>query len=79
MNVACGERYTLLDLCRELAELTGKTLQPPFAPPRAGDVKHSLAAIDRARQWLGYTPEVEWCEGLRRTVEWYIGQARVEG
>jgi len=38
-----------------------------------------MAAIDRARQWLGYTPEIEWCEGLRRTVEWYVGQARVEG
>jgi nucleoside-diphosphate-sugar epimerase len=79
MNVACGERYTLLDLCRELAELTGKTLQPTFAPPRAGDVKHSMAAIDRARQWLGYAPEVGWREGLWRTVEWYVGQAQVEG
>ena len=79
MNVACGERYTLLDLCRELAALTGKTLQPTFAPPRAGDVKHSLAAIDRASQLLGYRSIVDWQEGLRRTVEWYVGQTQVEG
>ena len=72
MNVACGERYTLLTLCSELATLTGRTLQPVFAPPRAGDVKHSMAAIDQAKQILGYGPAVEWREGLRHTVEWYV-------
>ncbi len=79
INVACGERYTLLDLCRELAELTGKTFQPTFAPPRAGDVKHSMAAIDRARQLLDYAPDVGWREGLLGTAEWHVGQAQVEG
>ena len=75
MNVACGERYTLLDLYGHLEALTGVELKPVFAEPRAGDVKHSLAAIDRARQALGYAPVVDWREGLRRTVEWYKNRA----
>ena len=75
MNVACGERYTLLDLYGQLEALTGVRLKPVFAEPRAGDVKHSLAAIDRARQALGYAPVVDWREGLRRTVEWYKDRA----
>jgi nucleoside-diphosphate-sugar epimerase len=79
MNVACGERYTLLDLCHELAALTGKTLQPTFAPPRGGDVKHSMGAIERAMRLLGYRPIVDWREGLRRTVEWYVDSVQVEG
>jgi nucleoside-diphosphate-sugar epimerase len=71
MNVACGERYTLLDLHHDLVKLTGRVLQPIFAPARPGDVKHSMAAIEQAQQTLGYAPVVDWREGLRRTVEWY--------
>jgi len=71
MNVACGERCTLLDLYRDLAELTGTTLQPIFAPARAGDVKHSVAAVNRLAQLLDYAPAVDRKEGLRRTMEWY--------
>ncbi len=71
MNVACGARYTLLDLYAALAKIMGTEIEPVFAAPRPGDVKHSLAAIDVARQALGYEPTVGWEEGLRRTVEWY--------
>jgi len=42
-----------------------------YLPPRAGDVKHSMASIDAAERDLGYTVEVGFEEGLRRTVEWY--------
>jgi nucleoside-diphosphate-sugar epimerase len=72
MNIACGECYTLVDLCHELVTLSGKSVQPIFTPPRVGDVKHSMAAIEKAKQWLGYQPDVKWREGLRRTVEWYL-------
>jgi UDP-glucose 4-epimerase len=71
MNVACGERYSLLDLHRELCELIGWSSEPVMAPSRPGDVRDSLAALDTARQALGYRPEVGWHEGLRRTVERY--------
>jgi nucleoside-diphosphate-sugar epimerase len=39
--------------------------------PRAGDVRHSLASISRAREQLGYTPTVNLEEGLGRTIEYF--------
>jgi nucleoside-diphosphate-sugar epimerase len=76
MNVACGARYTLLDLYAELARIVGTEIKPVFEALRPGDVKHSLAAIEVARQVLGYEPSVGWAEGLQQTVEWYGNVAR---
>lgn len=72
MNVACGERYSLLDLHRELTALIGADIPPTFASARVGEVKHSLAAIECATKFLGYQPLVGWRDGLRRTVAWYM-------
>ena len=69
-NVGLGERRSLLDLLKTLSEVAGVDLAPEFRAPRAGDVPHSCAAIDRAREDLGYAPEVAFEEGLRRTFEW---------
>lgn len=79
MNVACGARYSLLDLQHELQQIMEVEIAPTFAPPRPGDVKHSLAAIEAARESLGYLPEITWSEGLRRTVEWYKQGMKDEG
>lgn len=70
-NIACGERTDLLRVLELLAEIFGQTIEPRFEPARPGDVKHSLADIALAQQVLGYRPEVNFAEGLRRTVEWY--------
>jgi nucleoside-diphosphate-sugar epimerase len=70
-NVACGVRTTLLEVLDLVASLTGKKIHPHHEPPRAGDVRHSLADISRARETLGYTGRVGFAEGLARTVEWY--------
>lgn len=74
VNVACGQRHTLLDLYSNLAALMRVERPPIFAGPRPGDIKHSSAAIDKATQLLGFQPCVDWREGLRRTVEWYQRQ-----
>ncbi len=71
INVATGERITLNQLLVELQKIIGANLRPRYAEKRAGDVRHSLADISRARQLLGYEPTVSLAEGLRRTVEWY--------
>jgi nucleoside-diphosphate-sugar epimerase len=76
MNVACGERYSLLDLHAELQRILQVEIAPVFASARQGDVKHSLAAIERAAQVLGYQPKVSWQAGLERTTDWYREQAR---
>jgi len=74
-NVACGERYTLLDLLAALNDILGARIAPVHAPARPGDVRHSLADITAARQKLNYRVEVNFSEGLRRTVEWYRREA----
>jgi nucleoside-diphosphate-sugar epimerase len=68
-NVACGERVTLNRLIRELGALLGQEIEPVYAPPRSGDVTHSLADLSRARRDLGYEPSVPLRDGLRRTIE----------
>lgn len=70
-NVACGERYSLLDLVHLINATLGTDLQPQFAPPRAGDIRDSLADISAARRDLGYTASVTFPEGLKRAVAWY--------
>lgn len=70
-NVACGERYSLLDTFRVLKDITGFKGDLQFGPPRAGDILHSLADIRRAQEDLAYAPAVDFVEGLRRTVAWY--------
>ncbi|MGC8548836.1 MAG: SDR family oxidoreductase [Acidobacteriaceae bacterium] len=70
-NVACGTRFSLLETFRILKEITGFAGELQFGPPRTGDIQHSLAAIEQAREDLGYAPAVDFVEGLRRTVGWY--------
>jgi UDP-glucose 4-epimerase len=65
-NIACGAAFTLLDLVNELNDILGSQIEPSFLAPRPGDVKHSQAAIDRARQHLGFEPNVGFREGLER-------------
>lgn len=71
-NVACGERYSLLDLFKRLKEILDLEIQPHFGPERAGDVKHSEADISRFKQALGYEPQVNFSEGLRLTVQSFL-------
>jgi UDP-glucose 4-epimerase len=71
MNVATGSRITLNKTFEILRELTGYSGQPAYGPARAGDVHDSLADIHLAGELLGYSPIVDFREGLRHTVEWY--------
>jgi UDP-glucose 4-epimerase len=70
-NVATASRITLNATVKILRELTGYRGEVKYAPERAGDIKHSLADITLAHKHLGYQVEVDFQEGLRRTVEWY--------
>ncbi len=71
MNVACGDRIDLIELMRVLNEILGTNLEPKFEGVRAGDVKHSQADASRAASTIGFAPDVDFTEGIRRTVEWY--------
>jgi UDP-glucose 4-epimerase len=74
-NVATGQRITLNDAVQSLRELTGYTGPVEYQAPRAGDIAHSLADISLARTAFGYEPQVDFHEGLRRTLLWYRGLA----
>lgn len=71
INAATGRRITLNETFRILRELTGYRGEPAYGPPRAGDIRDSLADIRLAGELLAYAPEVDFAEGLRRTVAWY--------
>jgi UDP-glucose 4-epimerase len=77
-NVGTGRSVTVLELVAALNRIFGTHLEPQFVPTRAGDVKFSQADISRTRADLGYDPEVNFEEGLKRTVEWYL-QTKVQG
>jgi UDP-glucose 4-epimerase len=68
-NIGNGGSTSVLQLVAHLNDIIGCNLQPNFKPPRAGDVRHSQAKIDLARQDLGYDPAISFVEGLRRTVD----------
>jgi len=72
INVANGERITLNELFQQLKELTGKTdVEVDYQDTRPGDVKHSLADITRAREFLGFEPKVDLRTGLKLTMDWW--------
>lgn len=70
-NIACGGRINLLDMIGLLNKFMGKQIEPVFVAPRPGDVKHSRASIDKARQMLNYEPIISFEDGLARTLAWY--------
>lgn len=72
MNVANGERTSLIELLETLKNITGNhDVKAEHLPERKGDVKHSQADNRRAVEWLGYEKLVALEEGLRRTIEWW--------
>jgi nucleoside-diphosphate-sugar epimerase len=68
-NVGTGQRIQLLDLVASLNAIFATDVEPSFQPSRAGDVRDSLACLDRVRRVLGYQPAISFEEGLRRTVD----------
>jgi UDP-glucose 4-epimerase len=74
-NVACGGRYSLLDLLAKVKLMLGTDLDPIHEAERAGDVRDSQASIEAAENALGYKVSVGFEEGLRRTVDWYRDQS----
>jgi UDP-N-acetylglucosamine 4-epimerase len=76
-NVACGERTSLNELISLLKELLSQydgsiaQVKSEHGPVRAGDVPHSLAAIDKATRLLNYQPTHLFKDGLKEAIDWY--------
>jgi UDP-glucose 4-epimerase len=69
-NVAGGQGITIKDLCRRICQLTGSRSEIKYAAERPGDVKHSLAAIDKL-QAAGFTPANDFTTSLKTTIEFF--------
>ena len=74
-NLGCGERISVNRLWEAIQEATGAAVEPVNGPARAGDVRDSLASLDKIQTRMGYESTVSLAEGLRRTVEWLGGPA----
>jgi UDP-glucose 4-epimerase len=70
LNVGTGRRISLRELVAALNAALGTSIEPEFGPPRAGDVRDSLASLDRVSEVLGYRPVVDFEEGLGRTLRY---------
>jgi nucleoside-diphosphate-sugar epimerase len=68
-NVGTGTRSSLNLLWSQIRELTGSSSAAQYAPSRVGDVRDSLASLEKAREGLGYSPAVSFAEGLAATVQ----------
>ncbi|MCU0652238.1 MAG: SDR family oxidoreductase [Candidatus Omnitrophica bacterium] len=71
-NVANGKDNTVLQLVDYLNKIIGKNIQPKFLPLRAGDVLRTSADISKIKSKLGYMPKVDFEEGLKLTVEYFL-------
>jgi UDP-N-acetylglucosamine 4-epimerase len=76
-NTAYGERTTLNQLVGYLKEHLSvydpaiSDVEIQHGPNRAGDIPHSLANIDKAKNLLGYNPQFSMKQGLKEAVKWY--------
>ena len=71
MNIACNRRVSLNEILVKLQTLLGTDITAEYGPERAGDIKHSLASLDRASEVIGYKPLVFFDEGLEKAIDWY--------
>ena len=67
-NIGCGERITLNELVKYLEKIVGSKARVQYAASKVGDVRHSRADIERAKNLLGYKPKIMLEEGLQLTV-----------
>ncbi|WP_419881721.1 SDR family oxidoreductase [Peribacillus sp. B-H-3] len=70
-NIAYGGREFLIDIYMQLQNALGKDIQPIFGPERKGDIKHSNADINKAKEMLGYNPDWSFERGIDAAIEWY--------
>ncbi len=70
-NIACGVRTTLNELFKKIRDITKTHIEPVYEASRPGDVKHSLADINQAKDILNYSPVFTIDNGLKKTIEWF--------
>ncbi|HMS29609.1 MAG TPA: NAD-dependent epimerase/dehydratase family protein [Saprospiraceae bacterium] len=77
-NVACGDSITLSQLYDAIRTELGSNIKPQYASERQGDIKFSMADIQKARDILAYNPELSFEQGIKKTVRWYVHQTQIQ-
>jgi UDP-N-acetylglucosamine/UDP-N-acetylgalactosamine 4-epimerase len=70
-NVACGDMYSIQFLAEQLIKISGSNVKISFAPSRKGDIQFSQASIDKIKNNLGYSPDINFLDGLEATWNYY--------
>ena len=70
INLACGTSITVNQLVQMINDHLGTDIKPEYTASRAGDVKHSLADVRKAKELLGFEPKISVKDGVGRTIEW---------
>ena len=73
-NIGSGDGTSVLEIARLLKEIASSDVPLEFAPPRQGEQQESFVNADKARELLGWTPEVTLAKGLAKTYEWTARQ-----
>ena len=72
VNISTKNAVTVNTVVNVIRKLMGKeNIKPVYAPPRPGDIKHSLADITRAKEVIGYEPFISFEEGITKAIDWY--------
>lgn len=75
-NIADGEKFTLNEIKDLIEKYSGRTLDLEKRDARLGDVLHTHADINKAREWFGYEPKVNFIDGLKQTISWFEGRSK---
>jgi len=72
VNISTANAVTVNTVVNTIRKLMGKeNIKPTYAPPRPGDIKHSLADVSRAKKLIGYEPLVSFEQGIKKAIGWY--------
>jgi nucleoside-diphosphate-sugar epimerase len=72
INISTKNAVTVNTVVNTIRKLMDKeNIKPVYAPPRPGDIKHSLADVTRAKELLGYEPFVSFEQGIKKAIGWY--------
>ena len=74
MNVSTGQETSINDLIRSFEKAVGYTLPVQYTAPRTGDILRSVLSNEALKRDLGFVPEMDLEEGIRRTYDWYRSQ-----
>jgi len=76
LNIGTGNRYTLNQTLTVLEKITGRPARAIHAAPREGDIRDSQADITLAQRSIGYCPQVEFENGLKKTWDWFCASQK---